>query len=311
MSDLHFGMMDTHGVRDIGDRARHLEDLGYDYIGVGEHYMRGNPPQPSTAALPPLAVAAGATRRLRVVPSILLLPLYHPTLLAKQISSFDIACGGRITVGIGVGGEFPMEFEALEVPTTGRGARANEILALLRRLWNEEHVSHDGQFFHLNDVTLNPPPLQKPHPPIWVAGRREAAMRRAVRYGDGWFPYLYSPRRYRSSVERVQELAAAEGRDLTGFQWALHVQIAIYDTEEKAAQTAASFLGGRYQADTDFINMVRNFCALGPADACAQRLQEYVAAGARHFMLALACPPEDATRHIETIAQEVVPGLRP
>lgn len=308
--ELHFGCALQQDVSAAAEQAQFLEALGYEYISWGEHYMRGNPPLPTTPALIPLAVAAGATHTIRLLSGVVLTPLYPPAMLAKMASSLDIASGGRLTLGIGVGGEFPEEFEALQVPVKERGGRTNESLALLKRLWTEEHVTYEGRYYQLRDVTLNPPPVQTPHPPIWVAGRQEAAMQRAVRYGNGWFPYLYSPTRYSSSVAKIMELADKEGKSLSEFQWALWVPIAIYDTVEAAARIAARLLGGRYLADTDFINLVRKFSLLGPVESCLSRLEEYIDAGARHIIFALACEPQDANTHWETLAKQLIPRLK-
>ena len=166
--------------------------------------MRGNPPGPTHTALPLLAVAAGATERIRVASTIVLAPFYHPTVLAKLATTLDIASGGRLTLGIGVGGEYPVEFEAAGLNVRQRGRRTNECLEALRRLWTEENVSYQGRNFRLDDVTLLPRPTQQPHPPVWVSGRRDAAMSRAARYGDGWMPYFYDPARYRDSVEKIR-----------------------------------------------------------------------------------------------------------
>lgn len=310
MPELHFGFNMIGEITGAAEEALRLEALGFDYVAWGEHYMRGDPPLPSTAALPVLGVAAGATQRIRLLSGVLLLPLYHPTLLAKMAASLDVASGGRLTLGVGIGGEFPQEFQALEVPMQQRGSRANEVLKVMRRLWTEDRVSYQGRHFHLDNVTLNPRPLQQPHPPVWVAGRREPAMRRAVRLGDGWFPYLYSPRAYRASVERIQELAQAQGRDLSSFQWGLHLPVAIADSEEEAAQVAASQLGARYQANTEFLEIVRSFSLLGPPEACVRRLEAYVEAGARNIIFAWAGLPEDRARYTETLARHVVPAFR-
>lgn len=308
--ELHFGASAVLGAAEIAAEARWLEESGFEYISVGEHFMRGDPPGPTHAALPLLGVAAGATDRIRLLSSILLAPFYHPLVLARMTATLDIASGGRLTLGIGVGGEFPVEFEAAGLDTRQRGRRTNECLAALRRLWTEPEVSFQGRHFQFESAALNPPPTQSPHPPIWVAGRREAAMRRAVRYGDGWFPYFYSPDRYRDSVERIAQLAEAENRDLTNFEWAFFPYIAIYPTEEEAAEAAAAALGGRYLYGGDFLNIVRNYCLLGTPEMCIQRLQEYVEAGARHIVFSVACPREERVRHIETIATEIIPHFR-
>ena len=306
--ELHFGA--GLGGEHVAEQAQRLEELGFEYGRTGEHFMRGNPPPPTTAALPIMAAAAGATQRLRVVSTILLAPLYHPVMLAKLTSTLDVVSGGRLTLGIGVGGEFPVEFEAMGVPIKERGARTNEGLALLKRLWTEEHITHAGRFYQLDDVTLKPPPIQKPHPPIWVAGRREGAMRRAARYGDGWLPYFYSPERYRDSVSRITEIAQEEGRDLSGFQWAHFSFISISDTKEAAAQVAASRLGARYRSRADMVSLVGSYCILGSVKDCIQRMEEYVEAGVRTFIFAWSCEPQDVPRHLEVAAKEIIPYFR-
>ncbi len=308
--ETHFGAVLDLGIEETAAEARWLEDLGYEYAGAGEHFMRGNPPRPSAAAIPALAVAAGATSSIRLVPSVLLLPFYHPTVLAKLASTLDVASGGRLTLGVGVGGEFPVEFEAAGISVKQRGGRANECLDALKRLWTDEHVDFQGRYYSFTDVTIAPPPTQKPHPPIWVAGRRDAAMRRAAVFGDGWLPYLYSPERYKSSVEKIKSIAKGNGRDLADFQWANFQFIAIYESKDEAAEKAAEILGGGYRYQGDFRDIVGQYCVLGTVDDCVQRLQEYVDAGASNFILSWACAKEDRPRHIETAAEQIIPHFR-
>ena len=288
--------------------ARRMDALGYDYLSVGEHYMQGNPPLPTSVALPRLAVAAGATERIRLLSSVVLAPFYHPTVLAKLATTLDNASGGRLTLGIGIGGEFPVEFEAAGLNVRQRGSRTDECLDVLRRLWTGEPVTNNGRYFPIENVTLNPPPTQEPHPPIWVAGRRDAAMRRAARFGDGWYPYFYSPGRYRDSVEKITAFADESGRDLTGFQWAVMPYISIYPTVEEAENIAVRTASGQYKGD--FARVVREYWALGPVNNCIDRLMEYVDAGARHIIFSISCPDYDYPRHLETISNEIIPGLR-
>ena len=308
--ELHFGATLGLGVELAATEAKLLEDLGYEYVGSGEHFMRGNPPGPSSASLMALAVAAGATSTIRLVPSVLLLPFYHPTVLAKLTNTFDIASGGRLTLGVGVGGEYPVEFEAAGIPVKQRGSRSNECLEALRRLWTEENVDYQGRHYQLNDVTIVPPPAQEPHPPIWVAGRRDAAMRRAVRYGEGWFPYLYSPERYRDSLEKIEAFAGEERRDLTGFDWANFQFICVGDSKEEAAREAAGVLGAGYRYSGDFIDIVGSYCVLGTVEDCISRIQEYVDAGARHFLFSWASGHDDRPRQMEVVANEIIPHFK-
>ena len=308
---LHFGASTVLGASETVAEARWLEDLGFEYFSAGEHFMRGSPPGATHAALPLLGVAAGATENIRILSSILLAPFYHPLMLAKLATTLDIASGGRLTLGVGVGGEFPVEFEAAGLNLKQRGRRTDECLDVLRKLWTKDRVSYEGRHFQLRDASINPQPTQRPHPPVWVAGRRDVAMRRAVQYGDGWLPYFYNPDRYRDSLGKIREFAEEEGKDLSDFQWAFFPYISIYPTVEEAARVAGEALGGRYLYGGDFVNIVRNYCLLGTPQQCIERLHEYIDAGARHIIFSVACPREDRVRHIETIANEIIPHFKP
>ena len=308
--DLHFGAGLALGVGETVRPARWMEDLGYEYFSAGEHFMRGNPPGPTHAALPVLAVAAGATDQMRVLSSIILTPFYHPLVLARTTATLDAASGGRLTLGVGVGGEFPVEFEAAGLRVNQRGRRTDECLEVMRKLWTGEKVTFSGRHFQLTDAMINPAPVQKPNPPVWVSGRRDAAMARAAKFGDGWMPYFYDAPRYRDSVGKIKGFAAEAGRDISGFQWAHFPYIAIYPTEQQAAEVAAEQLGGRYLYGGEFLDIVRKYCLLGTVENCIEQLQEYIDAGARHIIFSISCPWEDRERHLETIAKELIPHFR-
>ena len=309
--ELHFGASMPFGSEDTVYQAKWMEKLGYEYFAVGEHFVRGSPPRASDAALPVLGVAAGATERIRLLSAALLAPFYHPTVLAKLTTSLDIASAGRLTLGVGIGGEFPMEFKATGLNVRQRGHRTNECLEVLRKLWTTNNVTYEGNHFQLDNVTINPMPSQLPHPPIWVAGRRDAAMLRAARYGDGWLPYFYSPKRYLNSVEKITSFANESGRELDErFQWAYFPYIAIYPTVDEAAKVASETLGEQYLYKGDFLNVVRRYCILGPVEQCINRLHKYVDSGARHIIFSLCCHFRDRSRHMETIIKEIVPELR-
>ena len=308
--ELHFGASMALPADRTVEQARLMEELGFEYMGAGEHFMRGRPPGATHAALPLLAVAAGATERIRILTSVLLAPFYHPLMLARMTATLDIASGGRLTLGVGVGGEFPMEYENAGIDIRGRGRRTDECLNALRNLWTEDDVTMRGRHYTLEEAAINPKPVQRPHPPVWVAGRRDAAMKRAVRYGDGWLPYFYSPDRYRDSVSKIEEFARVDGRDLSNFQWAYFPYITLAPTEEQAARTAAESLGNQYLYGGEFINIVRRYCLLGTPRTCIERLQEYIDAGARYIVFSIASPREDRRRHLEVIAKDIIPHFK-
>ena len=309
-NELRFGANLVLEVGETARQARLMESLGYDYFSAGEHFMRGDPPGPTHASLPVLGVAAGATESIRLVSSIVLAPFYHPLVLARSTATLDAASNGRLILGVGIGGEYPVEFEAAGLKVNQRGRRTDECLEVMRGLWTGERVTYSGRHFSLDEAMINPPPVQQPGPPVWVSGRRDAAMKRAARLGDGWLPYFYDPGRYRDSVGKVKEFAAAEGRSLDGFHWAFFPYISIYPTEEEAAEVAARQLGGTYLYGGDFINIVKRYCLLGTPRQCIDRLQEYIDAGARHVIFSITCPKEDRERHLEVIAKEIIPTLR-
>ena len=273
---IEFGISLSGGPEDIIQEAKRVENLGFEYLSGGEHFMRGSPPSSTNSILTALSVAAGATEKIRLLSAILLLPFYNPLLLAKFTTTLDIASKGRLTLGIGVGGEFPVEFEAAGINVKHRGSLSNEILEILCNLWTKESTTFSGKHFDLNNVSINPLPSQKPHPPIWVAGRRTPAMKRAVKYGTDWFPYYYSPEMYESSVKEIQEIANQENIDINDFEWGFMPFISIHDDYEEATKIAAEALGGRYLYDGDFANIVKKYCILGSPSQCIERIQQYI-----------------------------------
>jgi probable F420-dependent oxidoreductase len=298
---LKFGLVSGGDL----ERAATLEGLGIDSLWVGGHVASRNP---SPEALMSLARLSAATTRVKIGTSILLLPLYPPAIVAKQIADLDGATGGRLILGVGIGGEYPQEFRACGVPIEERGRRTDEAIPLLRRLWTAEEISHPGPFYPMKDVKIHPAPLQPGGPPIVVAGRKEPAMRRAARLGDGWMPYLYSPRRYAASVVRIREMAAEDGRDLSGFDWYVFVFVNVDPDGEVAREQAARAMGGTY--NQDFRVMVDNVAAAGTAAEVTVKVQDFVDAGARHFIFAPAAGASDPDAIVRRLLEEVVPAVR-
>jgi len=228
--------------------ARHAEAAGYDALWCGDHVMMYSPMiEPTTL----LSCFAGITERVRLGTAVYLLPLRHPVTTAKLFAGLDYVSGGRLIFGVGVGGEIPSEFEACGVPVGERGGRTDEGLEIVRRLWSETGVSFDGRYYRFRDVTLAPPPTQRPHPPIWLGGQRRRGIELAARYGDGWaMPGdragdvgYFSERR-----DEIRRALDAAGRDPRGFALAGQVVgAAAADAEgrrsrREALETARAFV---------------------------------------------------------------------
>src|SRR5262245_32776220 len=168
---------------------------------------------PTLEALTALGVAAGRTRRLKFGPAVLVLPFRSPLLVAKAVATLDVLSGGRVFPVVGVGLDQRREWEAGGVPVGTRGARTDEALAVIRRLFTEDEVTHHGSYFSLDRVRLLPRPVQAP-PPLWLGGTTPAALRRAGRFGDGWLASLVTPEAFGAGVEAIRGHARAAGRDV-------------------------------------------------------------------------------------------------
>ena len=290
---------------DLG-RASALEELPIDSLWVGGHVAS---PNPSPEALMGLGRLSAVTERVKIGTSILLLPLYPPAIVAKQIADLDRATSGRVILGVGVGGEYPQEFRACGVPIDERGQRTDEAIPLLKHLWSAEQLSHEGAFYPMAEVRIHPPPAQPGGPPVVVAGRKAPAMRRAALFGDGWMPYLYSPRRYAASVIRIHEFAEEAGRDLRPFDWYAFIFVNVDRDGRKARREAARMMGGTY--DQDFGPMVDSVAAAGTPEEVIERVEQFVAAGARHLIFLPATTRTAAFDNIvRHLVEDVVPRVR-
>src|SRR5438132_9240790 len=159
------------------------EALGFDSAWTQEQVLGSTP---ILGAAETMSYAAACTERLRLGCAVFVTPLHSPAHLAKSVSTLDQLSRGRIEVGVGTGGRHRM-FSAFQVDPTSLVARFNEGLRLMKALWTEPRVNFDGRFWQLKDATMEPKPFQKPHPPIWFGASHPDALRRAVKYGNGFF----------------------------------------------------------------------------------------------------------------------------
>jgi probable F420-dependent oxidoreductase len=281
-----------------------VDRCGYDSLWAGDHIAFA---VPILDPLQQLAQAAVVSRRLTLGTGVYLLPLRHPTLVAKQVATLDHLTEGRLIFGIGVGGEFPKEYEACGVPIGERGARLSEGIAVLRKLWAGDAVSHRGRFFSFEDVRMLPAPRQVGGPPIWCGGSSEAALRRTGRLADGWLSYVVTPESYASSLTKIALAASAAGRNPTRFGTAHLLFARLDDTYEEALDAATETLSVRYAMD--FRQAARRYAALGTAQQVAERIRAFHTAGARHISIDLLGPYEERPAQIERFAGEVLPLL--
>ena len=288
----------------IAESAKRAEDLGYDFLSTGEHvFFYG----PIGNGLISLAAAAGATQKIKLMSTITLVPLYPAALLTKLVTSLDVVSNGRFNLGVGVGGEFAKEFEACGVPVNERGPRTNEALELMKKLWSEDDVTFHGRFNTLNGLTLDPKPKADPHPPIWVSGRSEGAMRRCAKYGTGWLPYMYTPEKLAESLNQIGGYAEEYERS-EPVKPGLFIFFAVHEDRDTAIEMAAKRLSK--QCNQDFSQLVHKYAIAGNPDDCVARIEEYKAAGAQTIILNSACPQGYTDDNEALMAAEVIGRVR-
>ncbi len=185
------------------------------------------------------------------------------------------------------------------------------MLPLLRRLWTEEHVTHRGTYYQFEDATLLPQPLQRPGPPIWIAGRSDAAMKRAATLGDGWYPTLFTVRKLKESNATVRSLAQACGRNLSQFHFGVSQTTSISADPQQALAVAVENLGKYATPQRSAEDVAKALSLTGTTQNCIKGVHDRIDAGVHHFMLSfLAKDEQDTYRQMELVAKEVIPHFR-
>ena len=196
--------------------ARLTESLGFHFLMISDHVavtpdVDDMYPAPFYDPFTLLSWLAATTRKIELGTSVTILPYRHPLQTARVAANIDQLSGGRFVLGVGVGWA-KQEFEALGVPFDRRGAIVNEYLEVIRKSWTADVVSYDGQYVSFKDVHTAPRPARSPHPPIWVGGSSDAALRRAVRYGNAWHPIQTRVKWLREEgMPQLRSMAEAEG----------------------------------------------------------------------------------------------------
>ena len=286
--------------------AAYAETLGFDALWIGEHIAFHIP---TFDALTTMAAVAARTTRIDIGVAAVILPLRPAAALAKAATTLDVLSGGRLRLGVGVGGEFPKEFEAVGVPVRERGARTDEAIAILRALWAPGAASYQGRFVQFSDVRMEPKPVRPGGPPILIGGRSEPAIRRAARLGDGFMPYLYTPEQYADTRQRLLQYAGDVGRTPEAFAVPMYQFIYTADTDAAAHAVLSERLELSYRQP--FERLVPKYCTAGTPETCRASLQAYVDAGVREFILTPpVASPEEWQQQIEVYARDIIPGLR-
>lgn len=237
---------------EVTDWVVRAESLGFDSVHAGDRLLSKVPPYYESTmweVTTSLTTWAAHTNTIELGPLIFVVPYRHPIQMAKVFGTLDIASGGRLVLGVGNGWN-PREFEALEIPRSERGRRLEESIELLEKLWTSEHVDYDGSIYDFEDVTVEPKPVQNPHPPIWFGSFGpdveeftavvDRVLERIGKYGDGWVPLTYStdakemldPEKLGTAWQKIAESAESYGRDPADIEMIYSHWCYIMDNEE-------------------------------------------------------------------------------
>jgi probable F420-dependent oxidoreductase len=256
--------------------------------------------EPYLEALSTMAAVAGATSRMRFGMNAVVVSVRDPVLLAKQCATIDFLSGGRLLPVFGVGAETAPEWKAMGRSPRGRGRRADEALQILRRLWTEEAVDHDGEFYTLRGASIAPRPVQS-ELPLWIGGHSEAAIRRTARIGTGWLAGILPAGKAGPVVEAIRREAASLGRRIpedhygAGFPF----RFGSWDDPDWAGFARARLPGGVSP---------RDYAAVGDARTILERIEAYRREGISKFVLIpLARGDADLLEQTRRLAHEVLP----
>lgn len=311
---LNIGLMlPTHAPREqpldpgqVVSTAEWAEARGFDAVWTGDHIVH---PWQFLESIVCLSFAAARTRTIGVGTCVLLLPLRQLAIAAAQIATLATLSGGRFKLGVGIGGEWPREWQAAGVPLTERGARLDEALPLLRRLIAGESVSMNGRFASFDQVSLSPVP---PKVPVYLAGRAPAALERIGREGDGWMGFFVTPAGVRRDTALIDEARAHAGRLEHPFERGMLLNF-HFDEDDRRAEERALALNLGFAQELQLAGspeQLKRFALAGRPETVLARLYEYAEAGCTTFSLApMEKGSEAYQRQIATLAEEVLPKL--
>jgi probable F420-dependent oxidoreductase len=292
------GTFDPAAMRRYLARA---EELGYAGAWTQEQVLGT---VPHLGPVETLTFAAACTERMQLGCAVFITSLHSPVHLAKSLSTLDQISRGRLEVGVGIGGRNRM-FSAFAVDPETFVARFNEGLRLMRALWTEPRVNFTGRFWQLDGAAMEPKPFQKPGPPVWFGASAPAALRRAVRHGDGFFGAgSQTTAQFAQQVQIVRDELAQQHRDPAGFSLGKRVYIAVDDDPGRAHDRMAAALDRLYGSFG--LRDMTPVSVFGPPDACVRGLRDVAAAGAE---LILVNPLFDDEEQMERLAGEVIPQL--
>lgn len=292
-------------IRELAGFSKRAEELGFDSLWINEvPYVRV-----LGASLEPFAIlgyAAATTSRVKLGTAVIVAPLKSPVLLARSAATLDYISNGRLILGLGVG-HFRGDFETYDVNFAERGARTEESIKIMKKLWTGEKIDFQGRFFTYKGVAIVPKPVQKPHPPIWLGAESNKSLDRIARLGDGWVASAFSapPEEIGRKWSSVTRKARTLGRDPRNLEAATVVYAHMASNAKRALREAAPYVSERHGGRPPENLATRSI--LGSKEECIESLQKRIDSGISHFLLLFV---KDVAAQIERFAERVLPEFR-
>jgi probable F420-dependent oxidoreductase len=278
-----------------------LEESGFDSFWQTDRLVSRDPQLESISTM---AALAGATSRLKFGMSVTVVTFRDPLVLAKQCATIDYLSNGRLLPAFGVGPAIAPEWKAMGLEKQGRGKRADEALTLLARLWSEEKVDFEGEYYRYQGARISPRPVQNPLP-LWIGGSSKAAIQRTARLGTGWLAGIQTPEQVAPVISGIREEAQRIGRSIDPEHFGAGFSFRFGSWDDAVVQATASALS-RFTKDLE----PKRYIAAGGASDILARIEEYKAAGASKFVLRpMGTDTDDVMRQTRRLAEEVLPAV--
>lgn len=330
MPRLKFGFIPTEGgafYREALEEVIRGEDLGFDSVWMEEHHGVKDHYWPSP--LPVLAGFATRTSRMLLGTDILIFPFYHPVRLAEDVALLDVISGGRFVLGTAIGYK-PDEFALYGTSLEKRGARFEEGLKLVKALWTQDMVTFKGEYFTVVNGRIEPRPLSDPHPPVWIGGWGDLALKRAATLAQNWLPGPTADlARLLDGKRRFMTYRAAAGLTAPITEWPLTRDVIIADTDHRARELAERHIMVSYRHEYaggwrhpfidasiagDLDRLMKDRFLIGGPDQVIAGIQRVVEVyGMTHLICRLffpGMPHAHIMRELELLAREVMPAFR-
>ena len=295
--------------RALVEHAIKAEALGYFSIWVWDHILLGSKSVfPVHDSLTTLTAVAATTEHVRLGTGILVLTIRNPVVLSKQVATLDNLSGGRVTLGVAAGW-YEREFQACGYPFDTRGRTLQMNLEVMTRLWTEDRVNGTYGQYTLKNITMEPKPVQKPHPPLWMGGYVDTVLRRVGKLADGWISYFYTPESFGRSWRKVLDSAKAAGKrgDTFGNCDMIPARIGANATETR--RVATDYIT-KYCDLPSWSEATPDSAITGTSKDCAEMIEHFSEAGVQELVLIPAVAKlSEIDEQIERFGKELLPSF--